>query len=54
MLWAKVDRLAGKTYFVEEKTPKNSIFLQTNIGITSLWEDLEAKLGTPGQLLWYP
>ena len=24
------------------------------MGITSLWEDLEAKLLTPGQLLGYP
>ena len=35
------------------KTPKNSVFLRTNMGITSLWEDLEAKLLTPGQLLGY-
>ena len=26
----------------------------TNIGITSLWEDLDDKLLTPGQLLGYP
>ena len=37
-----------------KKTPKNSIFLRQNMGITSLWEDLEAKLLTPGQLLGYP
>ena len=37
-----------------KKTPKNSFFLWPNIGITSLWEDLEAKLLTPGQLLGYP
>ena len=27
--------------------PKNSIFLRQNTGITSLWEDLEAKLSGP-------
>ena len=37
-----------------KKTPKNSVFWRTNMGITSLWEDLEAKLLTPGQLLGYP
>ena len=26
-----------------KKTPKNSVFWRTNMGITSLWEDLEAK-----------
>ena len=53
MLSAKVKRLGEKTYLVQ-KTPKNSVFLRTNMGITSLWEDLEAKLLTPGQLLGYP
>ena len=42
ILKAKVDRLAGKTYLVQ-KTPKNSHFYATNMGITSLWEDLEAN-----------
>ena len=37
-----------------KKTPKNSVFWRQEIGITSLWEDLEAKLLTPGQLLGYP
>ena len=37
-----------------KKTPKNGLFQRPNIGITSLWEDLEAKLLTPGQLLGYP
>ena len=37
-----------------KKTPKNSVFLRRFFGITSLWEDLEAKLLTPGQLLGYP
>ena len=52
MLQAKVDRLAGKTYLVQ-KTAKNRHFFVKNIDITSLWEDLEAKLLTPGQLLGY-
>ena len=37
-----------------KKTPKNGLFQQPNIGITSLWEDLEAKLFTPCQLLGFP
>ena len=28
--------------------------MRQNMGITSLWEDVEAKLLTPGQLLGYP
>ena len=51
---AKVDRLAGKTYLVKKKTPKDCVFLRQKIGITSLWEDLEAKLLTTGQLLGFP
>ena len=27
-----------------KKTPKNSIFWRQNMDITSLWEDLEAKI----------
>ena len=53
MLKAKVDRLAGKICLVK-KSPKNGLFLRQKIGIISLWEDLEAKLLTPGQLLEYP
>ena len=53
MLQAKADRLAGTTYLVK-KTPKNSVFQRTKIGITSLWEDLEAKLLIPDELLGYP
>ena len=53
ILQVKVDRLARKAYLVQKK-PKNSVFLRQNMGITSLWEDLEAKLLTPGQLLGYP
>ena len=53
MLKAKVDRLAGKTHLVH-KNQKNSAFLRTKMGITSLWEDLEAKLLTRGQLLGFP
>ena len=53
ILLAKVDRLAGKL-ISSKKTPKNSVFWRQEIGITSLWEDLEAKLLTPGQLLGYP
>ena len=30
--------------FSKKKTPKNSHFFVKNIGITSLWDDLEAKL----------
>ena len=37
---AKVDHFAGKTYLVK-KTHKNSLFLVTKIGITSLWEGME-------------
>ena len=40
--------------FSKKKTPKNGLFERTKIGITSLWEDLEDKLLTPGQLLGYP
>ena len=54
MLYAKVNRLAGKTYLVKKTTTKNSVFLRTKMGITSLWEDLEAKLLTPGQFLGFP
>ena len=36
--------------FGREKT-KNGPSQLPNIGITSLWEDLEAKLLTPGELL---
>ena len=32
----------------------DTILGQCDMGITSLWEDLEAKLLTPGQLLGYP
>ena len=39
MLQAIVDRLAGKTYLVQ-KNIKNSVFLRTKMGITSIWEDL--------------
>ena len=53
MLWAKVDRLVGKTYLVKKKT-KNGLFQRPKIGITSLWEDPEANLLTPGQPLRYP
>ena len=34
-----------------KKTPKNDLFEWQEIGITSLWEDLDDKLLTPGQLL---
>ena len=37
-----------------KKKPKNGNVRRKKIGITSLWEDLEAKLLTPGQLLGYP
>ena len=42
-----------KIYFVQ-KTPRIGIFERTKISITSLWEDLEAKLLTPGNVLGHP
>ena len=39
---------------LSKKTPKKRVFWRRFFGITSLWEDLEAKLLTPGQLLGYP
>ena len=36
-----------------KKTPRNSLLERQKIGITSIWEDLEDKLLTPGQLLGY-
>ena len=42
-----------KIYFVQ-KTPRIGIFERTKISITSLWEDLEDKQLTPGQLLVFP
>ena len=50
MLKAKVDGLAGKMDLVQ-KTLEISLFEWQKIGITSLWEELEAKLLTLGQLL---
>ena len=51
MLWAKVNRLAGNRF---RKKHLKQPFLGERIGITSLWEDLDDKLLTPGQLLGYP
>ena len=51
--WRKSTVWPGKL-ISSKKTPKNSVFWRQEIGITSLWEDLEAKLLTPGQLLGYP
>ena len=53
MLKAKVDRLAGKTYFVQ-KTPKNSLSRRQGIWVAWLWEELYAKLLALGQLLGCP
>ena len=53
MLLAKVGRFAGYS-ILAKRTPKNDLYQRTKIGITSLWEDLEDKLLTPGQLLGYP
>ena len=39
---------------VVQKTPKTVFFEQQKICITSLWEELEAKLLTTGKLLGYP
>ena len=50
MLYAKVDHSAGKIYLVQKNT-KNGLSERTKIGIAKLWEDLEAKLLTPGQRL---
>ena len=36
---------------IDQTKPKKDVFLRTKIGITSLWEHLEGKLLTPGQLL---
>ena len=49
MLQAKVDCLAGRTYLVHKNL--KTVFFSGKFGITSLWEDLEAKLLTPGQFL---
>ena len=48
-------RLFGReTGFSSKKTPKTGIFERTKNGISSLWEELKAKLLTLGQLLGYP
>ena len=49
MLWAKVDRLTGKNGLSKEK-----LFSRQKFSLTLFWEDLEVKLVTLGQLLWYP
>ena len=46
----KLNRLAGKIYLIKRNALKTVFFS----GQKSLWEDLEAKLMTPGQLLGYP
>ena len=51
MPWPKVDRLTGKTYLVKKKL--KTAFFCKKIDITFLWEDLEAKLLTPGQFLGF-
>ena len=51
MLQAKVDRLAEKKLF--SKKHLKTAFLSGQ-KLASLWEDLEANLVTPGQLLGYP
>ena len=43
-LWRKMTNIRSE----------NGLFQRPNNGITSLWEDLEAKLLTPDQLLGYP
>ena len=48
MLSARVNRLIGKMDLLK-KTPETAFFKRKKIGISSLWEDLEAKLLTPGQ-----
>ena len=50
MLQAKVDPLAGKSICFKKNT-KNALFEWQEIDITSLWEDLDDKLLTLGQLL---
>ena len=48
-LYDKV-RLTRKS-ILAKKTPKNDLFEWQEIGITSLWEDLDDKILTPGQFL---
>ena len=52
MLYAKVDRLAGKIDFVQKQPLKRPFW--ERIALFSLWEELEAKLLRRGQLLGYP
>ena len=47
-------RPGRENLFSKQKKPKNRLFEGTKISSTSLLEDLEDKLLTPGQLLGYP
>ena len=49
MLSARVNRLIGKMDLFK-KTPETAFFKRKKIGISSLWEDLEAKLNIEIQL----
>ena len=46
-------QMFGRENLFSKKNTKNGLFERTKIGITSLWEDWEDKLLTPGQLLGY-
>ena len=44
----------GRENLFSPKKTKNSLSQRLNIGITSLWEDLEAKVLTPGHFWGTP
>ena len=52
--WTSKGRLYDQDYKKLLALHLKSNSLRQNMGITSLWEDVEAKLLTPGQLLGYP
>ena len=53
MLYAKVDRLAGKIDFVQKQPLKRPFWGEKN-ELFWVWEELEAKPFTTGQLLGHP
>ena len=52
--WTSKGRLYDQDYKKLLALHLKSNSLRQNMGITSLWEDVEAKLLTPGQLLGFP
>ena len=44
----------GRENLFSQKKPRNSVFVRTKISIPSHWEDLEAKLLTPGKFWGFP